>query len=43
MLVLLVVVLDNVWHNMNCCINVKPVVFMDYACLEKYWCAYLMA
>jgi len=35
MLVLLVVVLDNVWQNMNCCINMKSVVFMDYACLEN--------
>jgi uncharacterized protein (UPF0548 family) len=26
-LVLLVVVLDNVWHNMSCCINVKSGVY----------------
>lgn len=35
LLVLLIVVLDNVWHNMNCCVSVKSVVFMDYVCLEN--------
>lgn len=34
-LVWLVVVLDNVWRNRNCYINVKSVVFMGYGCLEN--------